>query len=152
RCSPASRRSTAGKSSQRATGVSSARRLRDILAADTPPSQRSVMIRITSIVAALALGAVAVTQASAHPAEPGTDTVGTKVFAIHAQNGSGESGTVALQPFGKKTEVEIHLLGAPKGPQPAHIHAGTCSKLDPTPKYPLSNVNDGFSETLLDVP
>lgn len=111
------------------------------------------MIRLISIPALLAISAIAVIPAAAHPAEPGTDTVGSKVFALKAQNDSGESGTVALQPFGNKTEVEIHLLGTPKGvSQPAHIHVGTCSKLDPAPKYPLANVNDGFSETLLDMP
>jgi hypothetical protein len=109
------------------------------------------MLRMASLVvmAVFVLGA----QASGHPATPGTDTVGSKVFALNAQNGSGESGTFALQPFGSKTEVEIHLLGAPKDvAQPAHIHTGTCAKLNPTPKYPLASVHDGFSETLLDVP
>jgi hypothetical protein len=110
-----------------------------------------MMIR-TAALAALAVFVLAA-QASGHPATPGTDTVGAKVFALSAQNGSGESGTVALQPFGQKTEVEIHLLGAPKDvAQPAHIHVGTCSKLNPAPKYPLSSVHDGFSETLIDVP
>jgi hypothetical protein len=47
-----------------------------------------------------------------------------------------------------KTKVEINLKGAPKGtPQPAHIHQGTCAKLDPKPKWGLENVVDGKSTT-----
>src|SRR5919199_3679345 len=64
-----------------------------------------------------------------------------------AQNKSGESGTARLTAEGPdKTRVEISLKGAPKGtPQPAHIHDGTCAKLDPKPKYPLQNVVEGKS-------
>jgi hypothetical protein len=62
------------------------------------------------------------------------------------QNKSGESGSARLTPQGDKTKVEITLKGAPKGvPQPAHIHEGSCAKLDPKPKYPLQNVVDGKS-------
>ena len=52
------------------------------------------------------------------------------------QNKSGESGTAKLTPEGDSTKVEISLKGGPKGAsQPAHIHEGSCSKLDPNPKY-----------------
>ena len=63
------------------------------------------------------------------------------------QNRSGESGSAKLTPMGEdKTQVEITLKGGPKGtPQPAHIHEGTCAKLNPQPKYPLQNVVDGKS-------
>ena len=65
---------------------------------------------------------------------------------IHAQNKSGESGSAKLTPEGDKTKVEISLKGASKaGSQPAHIHDGPCSKLDPKPKYGLSNVENGKS-------
>jgi hypothetical protein len=68
---------------------------------------------------------------------------------IGAQNKSGESGSAKLTPMGEdKTKVEISLKGTPKGtPQPAHIHEGTCSKLDPKPKWGLENVVDGKSTT-----
>lgn len=67
---------------------------------------------------------------------------------LHQQNKSGESGSARLTPDGDKTKVEISLKGAPKGvSQPAHIHDGTCSKLDPKPKYALQNVADGKSTT-----
>ena len=72
---------------------------------------------------------------------------------LHAQNKSGESGTAKLTPQGAdKTRVEISLKGGPKGtPQPAHIHEGSCAKLDPKPKYGLENVVDGKSSTVVPV-
>lgn len=66
---------------------------------------------------------------------------------LHAKNKSGENGTAKLTPEGAdKTRVEISLKGA-KGTQPAHIHEGTCAKLDPKPKYGLENVVNGKSTT-----
>jgi Cu/Zn superoxide dismutase len=79
-----------------------------------------------------------------------SDNSGGRVFDITAQNGSGEHGTVALKPRGDKTVVEVHIIGAPKTAQPAHIHLGTCDKLDPAPKYPLTPIVDGISETTVD--
>src|SRR5262249_7489390 len=46
------------------------------------------------------------------------------------------------------TKVVVNLSGA-TGQQPAHIHKGTCSNLDPKPTYPLSPVANGKSETLV---
>jgi hypothetical protein len=68
-----------------------------------------------------------------------------------AQNKSGESGTAKLTAEGEdKTRVEISLKGAPKGvDQPAHIHEGSCAKLDPKPKLGLENVVDGKSTTVV---
>jgi hypothetical protein len=75
------------------------------------------------------------------------------VYALAAQNGSGEIGTVTLTAMGDKTRVEVALANGPEtAPQPAHIHAGTCAKLDPKPKYPLANVVDGTSTTVVDAP
>ena len=68
------------------------------------------------------------------------------------QNKSGETGTATLTPQGNKTQVVLQMSGAPAAAQPAHIHAGTCAKLDPTPKIPLQNVTDGKSTTVLDMP
>jgi Cu/Zn superoxide dismutase len=80
-------------------------------------------------------------------------TAGSKVYTLTAQNGSGETGTVALVPQGEKTMVVVLLAGAPSGiPQPAHIHVGPCAKLDPTPKYPLTSAKDGVSMTTIDQP
>lgn len=80
------------------------------------------------------------------------DNSGGRVFALNSQNGSGEHGTVALKPRGAKTVVEIHLIGAPSSAQPAHIHMGTCAKLNPAPKYPLTSTIGGISETTVDEP
>lgn len=75
------------------------------------------------------------------------------VFVVSAQNGSGEVGTVTLTPVGDKTRVDVALANTPADvPQPAHIHPGSCAKLDPKPKYPLANVVDGYSTSTVDVP
>lgn len=67
---------------------------------------------------------------------------------LEEQNGSGISGTAMITPTATdEFEVLIELTGADEGPQPAHIHPGTCADLDPTPKYPLTNVENGRSET-----
>ena len=68
---------------------------------------------------------------------------------MHAVEKSGESGTARLTSLGSdRTQVDINLKGAPKGvPQPAHIHEGTCDKLNPQPKWGLNNVVDGKSST-----
>jgi Cu/Zn superoxide dismutase len=106
------------------------------------------MSRTFSLVALLAISSLPLSATAARAA----DNSGGKVFALDAQNGSGEHGTVALKPRGSKTVIEIHLVGAPASPQPAHIHLGTCDKLDPTPKYPLTSLVNGISETTVDQP
>ena len=68
-----------------------------------------------------------------------------------AQNKSCETGSAKLTAEGAdKTRVEISLKGAPKGAdQPAHIHEGSCAKLDPKPKQGLENLVDGKSTTVV---
>jgi Cu/Zn superoxide dismutase len=85
-------------------------------------------------------------------AAPAADAPAHHVYALAAQNGSGELGTVTLTALGDKTRVELALANAPAGPQPVHFHAGSCAKLDPKPKYPLTSAVDGLSVTMLDVP
>jgi hypothetical protein len=103
-----------------------------------------------AIAAMLTLSAISTSAADTMGTE---STAGAKVYALGAQNGSGESGTVALIPQGDKTLVVVSLVGAPSGtPQPAHVHVGPCAKLDPTPKYALTSVKDGVSESTLDMP
>ena len=67
---------------------------------------------------------------------------------LSAQNGSGESGTATLLQSGDNLYVTLRLNND-QNPQPAHIHKGTCDKLDPKPAYPLSTVQNGKSETKL---
>jgi hypothetical protein len=71
---------------------------------------------------------------------------------LSAQNASGENGTATLTPQGDKTQVVIKLTGAADAtPQPAHIHDGSCAKLDAKPRIPLQNVVGGNSTTTLDM-
>ena len=68
------------------------------------------------------------------------------------QSNSGETGTATFTAQGDSTKVELTVKGGPKGvAQPAHIHEGSCAKLDPKPKYGLSNVTDGKSSTTVPV-
>jgi hypothetical protein len=67
---------------------------------------------------------------------------------LAAQNGSGETGTATLTQVGDDVKVVVSMTGGnAAGPQPIHIHDGTCAKLDPKPKYPLTTVQDGKSTT-----
>jgi hypothetical protein len=66
--------------------------------------------------------------------------------AMKELNGSGENGNATLRDTPKGLVVTIHIKNA-KGPQPAHIHKGTCAKLDPKPEEALHNVVNGMSVT-----
>lgn len=70
-------------------------------------------------------------------------------LSMKAQNGSGESGTATLRQIGKNVMVMLDITGSGEKKQPAHIHTGTCSKLNPAPKYPLTLVEDGKSVTTI---
>lgn len=99
------------------------------------------------LVAGLAAGGLAFAQQDKAEKKKAGAAKGVTV-RLAQQNKSGESGTARLTPAGDKTKVEINLKGAPKGvSQPAHIHEGSCAKLDPKPKYGLANVVDGKSST-----
>src|SRR5690606_41428452 len=68
---------------------------------------------------------------------------------LNAQNGTAETGTATLTAMGDQTRVVLNLTGAPAGPQPAHIPEGTCVNLNPAPAYPLTDVENGQSETIV---
>ena len=77
----------------------------------------------------------------------------TLTIMMKAQNGSGESGTATLTDMNGRTRVNISVKGEnATGDQPAHIHMGSCAKLNPAPKYPLKSVVLGKSNTIVDVP
>ncbi len=78
---------------------------------------------------------------------PGMAPMATTV-KISAQNDSGESGTATLTPSATGLTVKLDLTGG-SGDQPAHIHKGTCAKLDPKPAYPLTTISDGKSTTTI---
>src|SRR6266446_1822226 len=65
------------------------------------------------------------------------------------QNNSGISGTATFTPSGGGLTVDLKVTGAGAGPQPAHIHGGTCSQLNPTPQYTLSPVTNGQSTSTI---
>lgn len=82
--------------------------------------------------------------AAAAYAKPQTVTV-----KMRAENKSGESGTAQLMQLPNGVQVKISLSGAPSEAQPAHIHAGTCQKLNPAPAQALTSVTGGTSTTFL---
>lgn len=70
---------------------------------------------------------------------------------MSAQNDSNQNGKATLTDLNGKTKVVVEIGSGLAGvAQPAHIHIGSC----PAPgavKYPLQNVVNGRSETMLDV-
>jgi len=82
---------------------------------------------------------------------------GTLVFAhdaivtMNEQNGSGQNGVTSLVDNGDgTTTVTIEISNGTDTPQPAHIHEGTCANLNPKPTYPLNNVVNGKSVTVIE--
>jgi hypothetical protein len=101
-----------------------------------------------ALIAGLAMGGLAFAQDKDKAPKKKSDGPKSVNVKLSQQNKSKESGTAKLTPAGDKTKVELSIKGAPKGvSQPAHIHEGSCAKLDPKPKYALQNVVDGKSTT-----
>ena len=72
---------------------------------------------------------------------------------IRPKGNSGVSGTATLTPQGNQTRVVVQLKGAASNAaQPAHFHSGTCGKLDPKPKFPLADVVNGTSTSVVSAP
>lgn len=71
------------------------------------------------------------------------------VVTLGAMNGSGESGTATFTEQGDKTLVVVGVSNAPAQRQPSHLHAGSCDDYTPRPAYPLADVVNGTSRTLL---
>ena len=84
----------------------------------------------------------------------GAGPIETKI-SLAAQNGSGESGTATLTKVDDRTKVVIELRNSSAGAiaqaQPAHIHKGSCAKLDPTPAYALADIQAGKSTTTVPI-
>lgn len=69
---------------------------------------------------------------------------------LGAQNNSGQTGQAFLNDTSSGLRVKLQLKNEPSGAsEPAHIHEGTCAKLNPAPWKPLSNVVNGLSVTTL---
>jgi hypothetical protein len=76
----------------------------------------------------------------------------TLTVQVLAQNNSGQSGTATLTDLGDgTTKVVLSLTDLGPAQQPVHIHEGTCTTLNPTPKYPLTSLVNGKSETVVPV-
>ena len=106
---------------------------------------------IAGVLLVLAAGCGSGSNSSAGaPSDNGTVTVN-----LGEQNGSGESGTARLTAVGDRTKVVLDLRNPSammaSETQPAHIHKGSCAKLDPTPAYPLTDVQDGKSTSTVAV-
>lgn len=72
-----------------------------------------------------------------------------KTITLVEENSSGQSGTAVVEDADGKVKVTIALGGTKvQGAQPAHIHIGVCPGVGAV-KYPLSNVVNGKSTTML---
>ena len=72
-----------------------------------------------------------------------------RTINISSLNDSGVSGTVTFSAAGERTGVEVKVDPNGNADMPAHIHPGTCANLTPQPKYPLGNVRNGTSTTVV---
>jgi hypothetical protein len=93
-------------------------------------------------VATVAIVLIALTACSAE-SEP------TRTVTLRTLNGSGVTGTVTFAAIRDKTGVEITVDPAGNPDMPAHVHPGTCDNLTPQPKFPLENVLNGSSKTVV---
>jgi hypothetical protein len=73
----------------------------------------------------------------------------TRTITLQTLNESGVTGTVSFSKVGDKTGVKIEVDPAGNLDMPAHIHPGACDALTPQPKFPLENVVDGVSSTVV---
>ena len=99
---------------------------------------------MTGPLRSIAVLALATVLAGCQPAGAGTRNLTFKTL-----NGSGVSGSVAFRDVGGRTEVDVRVVPAGNFDMPAHIHPGTCDDLTPQPKYPLENVRNGASLTVV---
>jgi hypothetical protein len=99
----------------------------------------AMSLGLVAIVALLTI-VMAACQAAASP---------PRVITLRTLNDSGVTGTVSFGDLGGRTGVEIAVDPGGNPDMPAHIHPGTCDNLTPQPKYPLLNVRNGVSKTVV---
>jgi hypothetical protein len=74
----------------------------------------------------------------------------TRTFTLTTLNDSGVTGSVTLtDEGGSRTRVEVKVQDGGNHDMPAHLHPGTCANLVPQPKFPLENVRNGSSVTVV---
>jgi len=98
------------------------------------------------------VAALAIASAMLFGFSPPASAQGQSVtLSLAGQNNSGITGTAVITELpGGKMRIEIHANGAGPGPEPAHIHPGTCANLDPAPKFTLTSLVNGASTTEVD--
>src|SRR5438105_5348688 len=99
--------------------------------------QRHWTVGIASGLALVFLGTATIAFAQGQP----------NTLQLAAQNNSGISGTAAFTQTSGGVHVDIRVTGAGAGPEPAHIHEGSCAQLNPTPQFSLQSVTNGSSST-----
>ena len=98
--------------------------------------------------AALALPALATPNAM-HEAHNAMSKSGLNIN-MGQLNKSKQDGTATVKDVSGGVWVKVSVYNEPKGAsEPAHIHKGTCAKLDPAPFKPLSNIVNGTSTTTI---
>lgn len=103
--------------------------------------------------------ALAVTFMLATPALAATNTMNhvnnamsphAMTINLGAQNNSKQDGQAFLNDTAAGLRIKVQVKNEPAGAsEPAHIHDGTCAKLNPAPWKALSNVVNGVSVTTL---
>jgi hypothetical protein len=74
----------------------------------------------------------------------------SRTIALTTLNDSGVTGSVTLtDEGGTRTRVEVKVEDGGNTDMPAHLHPGTCAALVPQPKFPLENVRNGSSVTVV---
>ena len=116
---------------------------------------RTILASGTALAAVAALTAcgssttTTATTATAAPAGGAMMASGITV-TMAPQNGSKQSGSGSVTAKSGGVQVTFQVTNEPKGAaEPAHIHAGTCTKLNPAPWKVLANVVNGKSSTLV---
>jgi hypothetical protein len=111
-------------------------------------------MKIRVILTALAVGAALGAQALAAPNTMNhiTNAMSPHAMTINlgAQNGSKQNGQAWLNDTSSGLRVKLQVKNEPaRAVEPAHIHSGTCAKLNPVPWKPLSSVVNGVSVTTI---
>ena len=101
------------------------------------------------VTAGLAVAVLAIALAALIGACQAAAVAPPRTITLQTLNDSGVTGTVAFSDVGDKTRVEIAVDPGGNPDMPAHIHPGTCDDLTPQPKFPLENVRNGSSKTVV---
>jgi hypothetical protein len=112
----------------------------------TPIRRASAKVASVQRLSALIVMVVLVLAACVAP------TSAPRTITLRTLNDSGVTGTVSFSDLGGKTGVDVEVSAAGNLDMPAHIHPGTCDNLTPQPKFPLENVKNGSSKTVVPVP